>query len=476
MKNLSAIIIFVLTTLVGDAIAQTPTFEFVNLSTEQQKGIFSFEDENENFIITTTFDNGSKIYKLDSNGNFLNSKAILKNGYIFHINYVFDNPNGDEYVALAGSTNLVGDSAFVSKIQLDSNLEILDETTTFLNFSNADVPFFCNDQYSDTIICAGFYNVSPSVPFALKYIKSSQDLQLFPSIEAVDPTVDLIPFPANDKYLLHGFRFIVTDNNFEVISIMTNPPFQYLSQGDIHPFTDSTFLFVGKDVSDPDSRDIGVGILDFNFNEISHQVIGLNGDTIDFPAYLKAVDNNEDFVFVGGTANVEIGIPVSLQNNYSSFLLAKFDSEINKQWVKHYGGDAYYFMTYVHATQDGGCLMIGSKHDFENNPGIAQLYVLKVDEDGDIITSTTIPFVETKLTVFPNPTSDELMVELSAKQTQVNKNVGLYDLLGRKMLEKQMDGDKVVLDVSNLASTTYFLVVKDEDGKVIAKEEVVKID
>ena len=80
--------------------------------------------------------------------------------------------------------------------------------------------------------------------------------------------------------------------------------------------------------------------------------------------------NSIDFVepnkiYVGGSGNSIGSIEQSLP---SYFLLAQFDEELNKNWEQRYGGDAFYRMVMLSATQDGGCLMVGFRRDFINTP------------------------------------------------------------------------------------------------------------
>jgi len=54
-----------------------------------------------------------------------------------------------------------------------------------------------------------------------------------------------------------------------------------------------------------------------------------------------------------------------------------------------------------------------------------------------------------------------------------NYNLQVIDVLGRVVLTKNnIKTDRLALSVSNLAQGSYFLVLKDENGRLLARETV----
>jgi len=76
------------------------------------------------------------------------------------------------------------------------------------------------------------------------------------------------------------------------------------------------------------------------------------------------------------------------------------------KWQKYYGGDACYLLMSILATQDGGCVMAGSRYDYQTQNMERDVYILKVDEDGLITWAYNIPEVTKETLIYPNPGND----------------------------------------------------------------------
>ena len=74
------------------------------------------------------------------------------------------------------------------------------------------------------------------------------------------------------------------------------------------------------------------------------------------------------------------------------------------------------------------------------------------------------------LSVYPNPTADRITV---AGTWEANDRVGLYDLLGRRLVERALPADQLELDLLAFPAGTYFLTVS-RAGRVIGRARVVR--
>ena len=88
--------------------------------------------------------------------------------------------------------------------------------------------------------------------------------------------------------------------------------------------------------------------------------------------------------------------------------------------------------------------------------------------DCGVISSTTTPVRNTKFSLYPNPAADYL--SLQSDSTPI-EDVKVYNLEGLLMTEKQLIGQEVELDISNLASGVYILLINDTYYEKIVVQE-----
>jgi|GEM_PF-4624878 len=106
---------------------------------------------------------------------------------------------------------------------------------------------------------------------------------------------------------------------------------------------------------------------DFNLSDI----IIFGTANHDIPAPSGAID-------IKDTSKIYIGGRVDLGNK-NWFILNQCNSKLESNWIKYYGGDASYYLSQIIATDDGGCLLIGTRSESGNPKNI---YIIKVDSNG----------------------------------------------------------------------------------------------
>ncbi|NBL63586.1 T9SS type A sorting domain-containing protein [Flavobacterium sp. NST-5] len=87
--------------------------------------------------------------------------------------------------------------------------------------------------------------------------------------------------------------------------------------------------------------------------------------------------------------------------------------------------------------------------------------------DNIVITSDNLsikPFENTEVSIYPNPTSGEISVQLP--QNEKVSELSIYNMMGQKVAVKNQEN----FDVSHLTSGTYFLQITTEEGNIITKK------
>lgn len=78
----------------------------------------------------------------------------------------------------------------------------------------------------------------------------------------------------------------------------------------------------------------------------------------------NGVSKNGNNIYIGGTSNLDYYNP--FWSTFDSwFHLIKINPDISPIWEYWYGGDAYYFLYSILATNDSGCIMVGNRYDYE---------------------------------------------------------------------------------------------------------------
>ncbi|CAD5252326.1 MULTISPECIES: MBG domain-containing protein [unclassified Imperialibacter] len=76
-----------------------------------------------------------------------------------------------------------------------------------------------------------------------------------------------------------------------------------------------------------------------------------------------------------------------------------------------------------------------------------------------------------QISVFPNPVSEKLTVEVKA---HMDGNIYLFDMLGRKRLEKALDSIVTILNLRHQPAGIYLLVVENDKGEIVKRVKVRK--
>ncbi|MBI4646071.1 MAG: T9SS type A sorting domain-containing protein [Bacteroidia bacterium] len=265
-------------------------------------------------------------------------------------------------------------------------------------------------------------------------------------------------------------QIIKIDSVFNILSIDSIPEkisLYYIARW----LTDTTFILTGKKPNllnpGPQDDDLGVLVLDTAFNIIYKNQFG-QINKIDYPGYLHNLDFiDTSNIYYGGTADMVIGY--YFQSDTSWYIINKFDSKLNLKWQKYYGGDAYYKLWSVKATSDGGCLLLGTRYNYLNHADMRDIYIIKLDENGNL-TSINNPEIKVKeIIVYPNPVTESIYLQTALKQSM---DFEFYDITGKKVLQKKNVDSKSVINIKHLHSGMYFYRITDkqrliDSGKII---------
>lgn len=406
VKRLLSLIFFLLTTF---CLLSQGGFEYISLLSFNQEAIAVEENTEGNYILAIGIDTisgqGIKFYELDQEGQVINSKTIYESGCTLHIAQVF--PVQDYYLAFGNKDCDEENTNKVWVLKLSLTLDIIDEQIYELSEQEG---YFINPRArlldDSTIAFSAIFRTGPyyrPMGGVLEFNEASFTYSIWENNS--DFINDFAVRSDSAGYILYGARLYYTDSLFTVKQVIEEPSgnFGISQQGTIEEFNDSLLLLTGK-YGSLDIDGIIVGVYNYNFEVIQYDTIATLPDddpVKNFPAPKISLskDLSGDHFYLGGILNIDIfNYPYS--NNLSSFVLTKYDMSLNKYWQKTYGGDAYYFMRGLIATSDGGCLMYGFRYQVGSQ---TEAYVLKVDGDGIVTGTMSIPLPGDRFLLYPNP-------------------------------------------------------------------------
>ena len=206
---------------------------------------------------------------------------------------------------------------------------------------------------------------------------------------------------------------------------------------------------------------------DLNGNIGDFLVIGSWNDSTDRPAFIQSFDYVQDdtvsnrsiFVCCGTTKRTYY-----TDDDPNPIKIYKVDENFDIDWHKSY--------RYLHhglipmnivATQDGGCLVVGSTLKNEQY----NIFALKLDSEGMVNTNEIS--VTNELVFYPNPVKDVLQIRYPAEAKPCQ--IDLYDLRGHLMRSQSKGLESISME--DLPAGTYTIRVTLEGGKMYS-DKVVK--
>ncbi|MCQ2301954.1 MAG: T9SS type A sorting domain-containing protein [Bacteroidales bacterium] len=206
---------------------------------------------------------------------------------------------------------------------------------------------------------------------------------------------------------------------------------------------------------------------DLDGNIKNYLVIGSDNDTVDYPVAFNAIgiaknDSDEVQVFHGCFGNTGI-LPCSKPYN---IVITKTDANLNVIWQKSYTHPSLFLQaTYLYATNDGGCIVVGGAYDHNSNH--YDLFALKIDGNGTLGTDEII--VEDFVTIYPNPANTT--VTIKGKDL---KQIELLNMQGQHLVTHYVESPEITIDISDMPAGIFFLGITDESGKYCVRKLVKK--
>ncbi|MBE9485289.1 MAG: T9SS type A sorting domain-containing protein [Bacteroidetes bacterium] len=464
------------------------TFEYL-LSNDKDQEIFDvIEDQDGNFAFVGRIKNSQAdysdgyIFKIGSNGELLDELTIHQDtiGCSFYNIHIYN----DAFFVLGNDLfdTQISYSAYLWLMQLNSDLTTLNEWV--FNIPNDRWFVYMKSIVdSDTnIVITGYTMREDTVgfspynfdPFFYKISRDGDSLvSKFMTLPfSLTMSTDILEKSDTSGY--YAYCFAIADlpqagqryelsKNLDSIDIVGVPYWIYGYISSISLY-DSIILISGEGGPPQTTPDYSINVLTLTEDNIpiDYNYFKIEGNMRDRTAYLYGLGKNEDNIYVGGTSNIDFANPYysSLDSWYH---LIKVNPDLTPIWEYWYGGDAYYHLYSIEATNDAGCIMVGTRYDDAIQYMERDIYILKVNSDGLLVGTDENPSIKMReALIFPNPGNNHIEVRIAAQHLQ--SKFELYDMSGKHVLTNKIHGKWGEVNTTALKTGTYIYLIYNSEG------------
>ncbi len=417
----------------------------------------------------------SKILEMNGLGVFIDSSILQNNSQNLFTDRLI--PVSDGYIGLGQISNRVDSRAFLWVFRLNKQLQRMGDSIIPIKESVV-VPAYGLDKDSNIIFACG--DISRLTYFGkinkngvLYSWKRDSSSILFPSNSLLVRKDSLL----YTIFMDHQSRFYTYDTAFNKIHespliLGSNLGLQSV----VKPLNDSIVCISGKGkiYNNPSIKGWRhlLGVTTLKGREIFRNFYSTSNDTAIWGAWVHSIDTTKQGEWYwGGTHNYIVGA-FGRDLSQSSFILHKLNRDFSTKWTKKYGGDAYYEMYGVLTTDDGGCMMYGTRYDYNSIPKY-DAYILKVNADGLKTSESFIPIALHSIDIYPNPSSG--LINLDFKEPLSDGQIRVMDTQGRLVHQtKLQENISSTLDLSFLNDGVYFIQVFEKNRLFSANKWIKK--
>ncbi len=241
--------------------------------------------------------------------------------------------------------------------------------------------------------------------------------------------------------------------------------------------SDTTYLLTGRKIyTNPINVDMGIVMLNVQDELLKNFSIGKEADTVDYAGVKDNIDFvTKDNIFFGGTSNFIVN-QWPWQTDDSWINLINLDSNLNINWQRYYGGNAFYTLYGLLATKDGGCFMYAIRYDEITQFQEYDIYILKVDSNGLLTSVRDIPNIAAnELFIYPNPASSQITVQFPGVSHSSEKELLIYNHLGVKVYQAEIPDrqDEMVIHTESLPVGFYFASIFSKGNQLAAGKIII---
>jgi hypothetical protein len=465
------------------------TFQALFLCPGNEFSSSMIEDFRGNFICvggikteSTLADYRGKIWRMSSVGDTLSKTFDFGDTTVTFVNIQqLDNKN----YMITGKASLPPEFYdILLLLRLDSLFNIIERRFITLPGMQKMRSFVMKKNLSSYYLCIGNNGVlsnppNQGDPYFVK-LNSNFDTVLTSSysIYGDQQFDDIIFSPDNGQIWVFGMSFIRDDFYSQSQMVIYDTAFQYISYTEFQEqvnilgnlnaglLTDSTFLFSNVyQKIDGSSVDMSFSELDTTLLTRPVTIIGAQ-DTTDYTGARNSFDFfTNDSIFYAGTKNIIIGV---WPQEVSWIRIGLLNRMLESQYEHFYGGDAFYWTSYIMATRDGGAFIAAQRYDYLLHNNYNDIFFLKVNNEGLVTRIEPTKDSRVPIGIYPNPGGDYIEIKIPEQITSVR----IIDVYGKVVKSVGQLNETSKIDCSFLNPGLYFFRFMDKNGIYTVKKWV----
>jgi hypothetical protein len=473
-------------------IGQSVYFKYIFNQNGSDFAHFAIETPDSSFLIAANqwglaYPRQCSIIKLNKKGELLKTLNFQNDTAPYNLNRIIKTSYG--YLSIGGQNDL-SRKYYLWLVKMDNQLNIL-SNKIYLVPNVLQELIADTDRDSNVIIGGSISYLNYYTPrlFGAKVTKNG-DLSYLKYHYPLDTGGLTSPYIGYFDYMItmkdsarhiyfDGYKMVTVDSNFNLISKIDMPfipDFSYAWNPTVLRLTDTTYYVAGE------GRESSTRTRTLYFSEISlsgryknFTILGLQ-DTFEHVATQHCLDTTKNGdIYVGSTFN----FPISCQhpplcNDTAYFVLQKLDKQLNTLWKKRYGKDGMFIMFGLLATSDGGCLMYGQQYLHATNKK-SEAIIIKIDGNGVITSTTSIPLSQSNIIAYPNPSNGQLRFKKEDPSVSGAFEVNFFDISGKLVFQKKETDLSETMDLNHLATGDYIYQIKQKE-QIISIGKWVKIE
>jgi hypothetical protein len=471
--------------------AQSNEFEYIFNQNKSDFAQFAIETLDSSFLIAANqwglaYPRQCSIIKLNKKGELVKTLTFRNDSAPYNIRRMIKTSYG--FLSIGGQ-NDTARKYYLWLVKMDNQLNVLSNKVY-------QVPNILQELIADTdrdsnVIIGGSISYKTSIFPRLFGAKVTQNGDFsYLKYQYPDTTQFLIdPYVGFFDYMLtmkdstrhvffNGYTINSVDSNFNIIHQVSMPyinNFSYSLNPTALRLTDTTYYVAGKGFDNfTNKRTLYFSAITLGGRYTNFKMLGVE-DTFEQVATQRCLDTTRiGDIYIGSTFNYPMRCQnPPLCNDTAYFVLQKLDKRLNILWKKRYGKNGQYVMFGLLSTSDGGCLMYGYRYTHDV-PKKFEAYILKVDGNGLITSTTSISMPQESIIAYPNPSNGQLHFKKEDPSVSSRFEVNIFDISGKLVFQKKETDLTETFDLSHLSEGNYMYQIKQQ-AQIISIGKWIKI-